>query len=84
MESRLTTIEAILASLATREDLARAESCLEGKFEKAIHRLELQLKNTETSLHKDIHILTWRLIALLAGLLPSLFAAAAYIVKSVN
>ena len=81
MESRLTKIEAVLPCLAAREDLKRAESCLESKFEKAIHRLEIQLKNTETNLHKDIHSQTWRLIALLAGLLPSLFAAAVYIVR---
>lgn len=81
MESKLTKIEAVLPSLAAREDLARTENSLESKFEKAIHRLEIQLKNTETNLHKDIQSQTWRLIALLAGLLPSLFAAAVYIVR---
>ena len=73
METRLTRLEAIIPTLATREDLA----CLESRINASIGRVE-------TTLHSEMTKQTWRIIALLAGLLPSLFAAAVYVTKYTN
>jgi hypothetical protein len=73
METRLTRLEAIIPTLATREDLA----CLET-------RMNVSLCRVETTLHSELTRMTWRIIALLAGLLPSLFAAAVYVTKYVS
>ncbi len=70
MEARLTRLEAIIPTLATREDLA----CLENRMSASISRVE-------TTLHSEMTKQTWRIIALLAGLLPSLFAAAIYVTR---
>ncbi len=73
METRLTRLEAIIPTLATREDLA----CLESRMNASIGRVEI-------TLHSEMTKQTWRIIALLAGLLPSLFAAAVYVTKYTN
>lgn len=73
METRLARLEALIPTLATREDLA----CLESRMNASIGRVE-------TTLHSEMTKQTWRIIALLAGLLPSLFAAAIYVTKHVN
>jgi hypothetical protein len=73
METRLTRLEALIPTLATREDLA----CLETRMSASINRVE-------TTLHSEMSKLTWRIMALLAGLLPSLFAAAVYVTKYTN
>ncbi|MCF8172915.1 MAG: hypothetical protein K9J49_10830 [Candidatus Methylopumilus sp.] len=73
METRLTRLEAIIPTLATREDLA----CLESRMNASIGRVE-------TTLHSEMTKQTWRILALLAGLLPSLFAAAIYVTKYTN
>ena len=73
METRLTRLEALIPTLATREDLA----CLETRMSASINRVE-------TTLHSEMSKLTWRIMALLAGLLPSLFAAAVYVSKYTN
>jgi len=73
METRLTRLEALIPTLATREDLA----CLESRMNASIGRVE-------TTLHSEMTKQTWRIMALLAGLLPSLFAAAIYVTKYAN
>jgi len=73
METRLTRLEALIPTLATREDLA----CLETRMSASIARVE-------TTLHSEMSKLTCRIMALLAGLLPSLFAAAVYVTKYTN
>jgi len=73
MEIRLARLEAVVPSLATREDLA----CLETRMNASINRVE-------STLHSEMTKQTWRIVALLAGLLPSLFAAAVYVTKYAN
>ena len=73
MEIRLARLEAIVSSLAAREDLA----CFETRMNASIGRVE-------ATLHSEMTKLTWRIVALLAGLLPSLFVAAVYVVKHAN
>ena len=73
MEIRLARLEALIPSLATREDLA----CLETRMTTAISRVE-------TTLHAEMTKLTWRIVMLLVVLLPALLAATVYVIKYVN
>lgn len=73
MEIRLARLEALIPSLATREDLA----CLETRMTTAIRRVE-------TTLHSEMTKLTWRIVMLLVVLLPALLAATVYVTKYVN
>ncbi len=73
MEIRFARLEAIIPTLATREDWA----CLETRMNESIGRVE-------TTLHSEMTKLTWRIVALLVGLLPSLFAAAVYVLRYTN
>jgi hypothetical protein len=73
MEIRLARLEALIPSLATREDLA----CLETRMTTAIGRVE-------TTLHTEMTRLTSRIVTLLAVLLPSLLAATVYVTKYLN
>ncbi len=73
MEIRLARLEALIPSLATREDLA----CLETRMTTAIGRVE-------TTLHTEMTRLTRRIVTLLTVLLPSLLAATVYVTKYIN
>ena len=73
MEIRLARLEALIPSLATREDLA----CLETRMTTAISRVE-------TTLHAEMTKLIWRIVMLLVVLLPALLAATVYVIKYVN
>jgi len=46
--------------------------------------MSASVNRIETTLHSEMSKLTWRIMALLAGLLPSLFAAAVYVTKYTN
>ena len=74
METRLTRLEAIIPTLATREDLAH----LEGRMNGAIQKVE-------TTLHKELTNQTWLIVKWMSGLLvtllPSLFAAVFYVAR---
>ena len=78
METRITRLEAIIPTLATREDLA----CLEGRMNVSIQRLETILHQEISKQTQEISRQTWRLFALLAGLVPALFAAAIYVLQN--
>jgi hypothetical protein len=77
MQIRIARIEAIILTLATREDLAH----LEGRMRSAI-------QSVESTLHQEITSQTWRIVkwvsGLLATLLPSLMAATFYIARYLN
>lgn len=74
METTLTRLEAIIPTLATREDLAH----LEGRMNGAIQKVE-------TTLHKELTNQTWLIVKWMSGLLvtllPSLFAAVFYVAR---
>jgi len=88
METRITRIEAIIPTLATREDLIRAETRLEAKVDSAVNRLELQIKQVEINVHKNIHDMDWQMIKWMTGtlvtLIPTMFAGAFYIARYVH
>ena len=66
MDSRLTRIEALIPTLATREDLARFETRM------------------ETTIHREISTLTWRLLIFLVTFLPGVFAGVFYVARNVH
>jgi hypothetical protein len=74
MQTRIARIEAIIPTLATREDLAH----LEGRMRSAI-------QNVESTLHQELTSQTWLIVKLVSGLLvtllPSLMAATFYIAR---
>lgn len=77
MQTRIARIEAIIPSLAKREDLA----LLEGRMRSAI-------QSVESTLHQELTSQTWLIVkwvsGLLVTLLPSLMAATFYIVRYLN
>ena len=78
METHIARLDAIIPTLATREDLAR--------FESVIPTLATRedLANLKAVLHSDMNKLTWLIVTLLAGLLPAMLAATVYIVKWIS
>jgi len=74
METRLACLEAIIPTLATREDLAH----LEGRMNATIQKVEI-------TLHKELTNQTWLIVKWMSGLLvtllPSLFAAVFYVAR---
>ncbi len=77
MQTRIARIEAIIPTLATREDLAQ----LEGRMRSAI-------QSVESMLHQELTSQTWLIVkwvsGLLVTLLPSLMAATFYIARYLN
>jgi hypothetical protein len=77
MQTRIARIEAIIPTLATREDLAH----LEGRMSSAI-------QSVESTLHQELTSQTWLIVkwvsGLLVTLLPSLMAATFYIARYLN
>ncbi len=75
METHIARLDAIIPTLATREDLAR--------FESVIPTLATRedLANLKAVLHSDMNKLTWLIVSLLAGLLPAMLAATVYVFK---
>ena len=95
MESKLSRLEAIIPTLATREDLTRLEAqiptlatradlaSLEARIPSLATREDLACleSRVQVALHTEINKQTWRIITLLAGLIPSMFAATVYVFK---
>jgi hypothetical protein len=81
MQTRITRIEAIIPTLATREDLAH----LEGRMNCAIQQIETTIHKVETTLHNELSKQTWLIVKWMSGLLmtllPSLFAAVFYVAR---
>ena len=78
METRLSRLEALIPTLATREDLAH----LEGRMNCTIQNMNCAIQKVETTLHKELTTQTWLILKWMSGvlvtLLPSLFAAVFY------
>jgi len=67
VETRLARLEAIVPRLPTRVDL----TCFESRMSASICKLE-------STLHSEITKQTWRIIAVLSGLLTFLFVAVVF------
>ena len=83
METKLSRLEAIITSLATREDLTRLETRIEALIPTLAKREDLACleARVQVALHSEINKQTWRIITLLATLLPAMLAATVYVVK---
>ena len=79
METKLSRLEAIIPSLATREDLTRLETRIEALIPTLATREDLA--NLKAVMHCDMNKLTWLIVTLLAGLMPAMLAATVYVVK---
>ncbi len=73
MEIRLTKLEAIVPTLATKEDLVKLES----KVFSAIHMLE-------STIHQEMNKQTWRLVTTMVSVSTALATAAFFIARYVN
>lgn len=79
METKLSRLEAIIPTLATREDLAR----LEARIPTLATREDLACleSRVQVALHTEMNKQTWRIITLMASLIPAMFAATVYVFK---
>lgn len=75
MESRISKIEAIIPTLATREDLAKHEGItrqaimrLEMTMQAGFERQEKNLLASQLSLQKDLNSQTWKVLVWATGL----------------
>ena len=87
MEIRLTKLEAIVPTLATREDLA----VLQNKVFVAIHKLENTIHQEMSCMHKEISgrhkaivTLTWRLVTTMIAISSAFATSAFFIARYVN
>ena len=77
MESRISRIEAILPTLATKEDLA----LLDGKLSEKISSLDGKLT---ALIHKEIAAASWRMIIWATGVITISFGGAFFIARYIN
>ena len=77
INARLTRLEAIVPTLATREDLAR----LDGRLTERMTSLEGKLT---TLVHQELKAMSWRLIAWNTGVLVASFAGVFFIARHVS
>lgn len=82
MESRISKIEAIIPTLATREDLAKHEGItrqaimhLEMTMQAGFDRQEKNLLASQLALQKDINAQTWKFLAWATGLVSMALGA---------
>ena len=88
MESRISRIEAVLPTLATKEDLA----LLDGKLSEKISSLDGKLSEKISSLdgkltaliHKEIAAASWRMIIWATGVITISFGGAFFIARYIN
>jgi hypothetical protein len=77
MQTRIARIEAIIPTLAKREDLAHLEV-----------RMRSAIQSVESTLHQELTSQTWLIVKWVSGLLvillPSLMAATFYIARYLN
>ena len=88
MDIRLTKLEALIPTLATREDLLKTKNELREDLLKTRDQLEVSIQKLETTMHSEMTKQTWMFIkwmtGLLVTLLPSLIAATFYIARYIN
>ena len=77
INARLTRLEVIVPTLATREDLAR----LDGRLTERMTNLEVKLT---TLVHQELKAMSWRLITWNTGVLVASFAGVFFIARHVN
>jgi hypothetical protein len=95
MESRISKIEAIIPTLATREDLAKHEGItrqaimhlemtMQAGFERQEKIFQAALLSSQLLLQKDINSQTWKFLAWATSLVGMAFSASFFIVTRVS
>jgi hypothetical protein len=88
MDIRLTKLEALIPTLATREDLLNTKIEMREDLLKTRGQLEVSIQKLETAMHSEMTKQTWTRIkwmtGLLVTLLPSLVAATFYIARYIH
>jgi hypothetical protein len=88
MDIRLTKLEALIPTLATREDLLTTQADMREDLLKTRGQLEVSIQKLETTMHHEMTKQTWTIVkwitGLLAAFLPSLIAATFYIARYVH
>ena len=88
MDIRLTKLEALIPTLATREDLLKTKADMREDLLKTRGQLEVSIQKLETTLHHEMTKQTWTIVKWITGLLavflPSLIAATFYIARYVH
>ncbi len=88
MDIRLTKLEALIPTLATREDLLKTKVEMREDLLNTRGQLELSIQKLETTMRREMTKQTWTIVkwitGLLATLLPSLIAATFYIARHVH
>jgi hypothetical protein len=77
MEARVIKLEAIIPTLATREDMAKMEGSLKADLARTAGDLRAEI-------HKAVNDQTWKLIGWSTGIGAALVGAAYFIARSVH
>ena len=77
VNTRLTRLEAIIPTLATREDLAR----LDGRLTERMTHLEGKLT---TLVHQELKAMSWRFLTWNTGAIVASFAGVFFVVRHIN
>ncbi len=77
MDSRISRIEAILPTLATKEDVA----LLDGKLSEKISNLDVKLT---ALIHTEIAAASWRMIIWATGVMTVSFGGVFFIARYIN
>ena len=83
MQSRVTKLEAIMATVATREDLSRLEVKLHCEIS-AIQRDVLGIHRDVARIHETVSGQTWKILSTLIGTSTGLVAVTYYLTKNVG
>lgn len=67
MESRISKIEAIIPTLATREDLVKHEGLMREDLARYEGQMRVELANHATATQEAINQQTWKIIAWVTG-----------------
>ena len=88
MDIRLTKLEALIPTLATREDLLKTKVEMREDLLNTRGQLELSIQKLETTMHREMTKQTWTIVKWITGVLvtlfPSLIAATFYIARHVH
>ena len=71
MEARVTRIEAIIPTLATKEDLAKMDGSLRADLAKIAGEIR-------TEMHKEFHAMTWKLLGGASALVAAVYFIATH------
>ncbi|WP_139133050.1 hypothetical protein [Pandoraea sp. ISTKB] len=82
LQARIASVEAILPTLATKEDLAKEIGTLRAEVHQEVGGLRSEMHKEFATVHRELHALTWRLIGTMVTLGTALVAATHFVSKA--